>query len=71
MKKRDTVPNPNVKTNNGKRTPLRKKIRGYDAIKPFQHKVNKIVKEECAKQESLGNLPWYSKWKKWEMQKIF
>ena len=70
-KKRDTVLNPNVKKNHGKRTPSTKKIRGYDAIKLFLHKVNTTIKEECAKHESLDNLPWYSKWKTWDKQELF
>ena len=62
-RKKDTVPKPNVKANHGNWTPSTKKIRGYGAIKPFLHEVNKIVKEECAKHESLEELPWYTKWK--------
>ena len=62
-KKKDTVPNPNGKSNDGKRTPSKQKIRGYNVIKLFLYIVNKIVKEECTKIESVDMLPWYSKLK--------
>ena len=47
------------------------KIKGYNAIKSFLHKVNKIVKKECAKYESGDMLSWYSKWKKWNKNELF
>ena len=53
MKKKSNVPRADVKSNNGKRTPSQQKIREYDAIKPFLHEVDKIVKEEYSKHESV------------------
>ena len=70
-KKKATSQRPQVKTKHGKRTPSIKKIRGYDAIKPFLHEVNKIVQEECAKHESFDELPWYSTWKRWDKKALF
>ena len=70
-KKKSTVPEANVNSNHGKRKPSKHKIRGYDAIKPFLHEVNKIVKEECAKHESVADLPWYSVWKTWDDKELF
>ena len=41
------------------------KIRGYDKIAPFLHKVNKIVADECVKQATYNTLSWYSTWESW------
>ena len=70
-KKKSTVPKANVKSNHVKHTPSKQKNRGYNAIKPFLHKVNKIVKEECAKHESVEDLPWYFTYEKWNKKELF
>ena len=48
-----------------------KKIRGYDALKPFLHEVNKIVSKECARHESMEGLSWYKTWEKWNAKDLF
>ena len=60
-KKETIVQDPNVIPSHVNYTILGK-IRGYDEIAPFLHKVNKIVAEECAKHTALDALPWYPTW---------
>ena len=45
MTKKKTTPKPKVKTNHGKCIPSQKKIRGYNAIKPFLHEVKKVCRK--------------------------
>ena len=70
-KKKSNVLKVNVKSNHDKCTPSQQKIREYNAIKPFLHEVNKIVKEECAKHKSVEDFPWYSIWKTWDKKDLF
>ena len=67
-KKKDTGPITRTKTSHASRNPVKqtsvKKIRGYDALKPFLREVNKIVSEECSKHESVNGLSWYTQWSK-------
>ena len=62
--------NPKSKKPIAKRVPI-KKIRGYDALKPFLREVDNIVSQECGKHESMNGFPWYAKWSECNNKQLF
>ena len=73
--KKDTGPSTRPQPGRASRNPVLqtsvRKIRGYDALKPFLREVNKIVSEECSKHESVTGLSWFTQWSKWNEKSIF
>ena len=61
---------PKVQSTLKKGTPSTKN-RGYDEIAPFLREVNKIIAEECAKHDTLADLPWYTIWEEWKTNGLF
>jgi len=74
-KKKDTGPPTRPQPGHASRNPVLqtsvRKIRGYDALKPFLREVNKIVSEECSKHESVTGLSWFTQWSKWNEKSLF